>query len=897
MKKLILFIILSSLMTSCASAETNVKAKDVLTTASAFTKNLNGTDVNVQAALQTIDQFTFTGGTWGSITGTLSNQTDLQTALNAKQVNLSLLPGTYINGDICTYSSSGTLLNCNTALGSGTVTSVAMTGDGVIYNTSVTGSPVSSSGTLIPVLSNQSANKVLAGPASGGGAQPTFRSIVTADIPTLNQNTTGTAGNVTGTVAIANGGSGQTTQQLAINALTGSQVSGTYLRSNGTNASLSAIQAGDVPTLNQNTTGSAGSLSGTQTQNTFYAAPNGSSGTASFRAIVSADVPTLNQNTSGNAATVTTNANLSGPIASVGNTTSVTSQTGTGTTFVMKVAPILTANVGINTLTPGQALDVQGTVRALNFVGSGAGLTGLTSGTVTSVGLSSPSSTLTIGSTPVTSTGTITGDINLAHSNTWTGQQVFNSQNVGVGSSTPGASLDVAGTIRTTNFTLTTLTPSRPVITNGSNNVSSGFYAGSSGVFATANGTLTPGDCVKVDSGNNFVDSGSPCGGTGAGGSNTQIQVNSTGSFTGYTGFVYTGTNMGIGSITPGQRLDVQGTVRTVGFNLSTTPSNGYVLTSDANGNGTWQAGAASSNWTLNGTNIYNNNAGNVGVGSTVPGQKLDVQGTVRDLGESVTGNVGISNGVITLQGNTSPAFITGVNLGIGSTNPGQTLDVAGTVRTVNFILSTSPTNGYVLTSNGTGTGTWQAPVTGTGTVTSSPNHSIATYSGTGTTVAGSSSFFYDGANVGIGTSSPTGDALTLNNTGGGMLALMNNNGETMEVTSVGSAAAVDRLGIFNFLGVTNLGDNWLQYRFAGAGNKWYFGDDGSSKAFFQTTHGMRFWASASANSTSDSPQLVITTDSTTVQFPNQKSNSGTRYACFDTSGNLVSQTTACSGT
>jgi hypothetical protein len=47
-------------------------------------------------------------------------------------------------------------------------------------------------------------------------------------------------------------------------------------------------------------------------------------------------------NISGNAATVTTNANLTGPITSVGNATSVASQTGTGSTFVMQSSPTLT---------------------------------------------------------------------------------------------------------------------------------------------------------------------------------------------------------------------------------------------------------------------------------------------------------------------------------------------------------------------------------------------------------------------------------------------------------------------------------------------------------------------------------------------------------------------------
>lgn len=78
----------------------------------------------------------------------------------------------------------------------------------------------------------------------------------------ISGNISGNAANVTGVVAIANGGSGQTTQQAAINALTGSQSSGKYLRSDGTNSTLTTIQAGDVPTLNQNTSGTASNVTG-----------------------------------------------------------------------------------------------------------------------------------------------------------------------------------------------------------------------------------------------------------------------------------------------------------------------------------------------------------------------------------------------------------------------------------------------------------------------------------------------------------------------------------------------------------------------------------------------------------------------------------------------------------
>ena len=60
----------------------------------------------------------------------------------------------------------------------------------------------------------------------------------------------------------------------------------------------------------------------------------------------------LTGNITGNAATVTTNANLSGPITSVGHTTAVASQTGTGSTFVMDTAPTLVTPVlGVATAT------------------------------------------------------------------------------------------------------------------------------------------------------------------------------------------------------------------------------------------------------------------------------------------------------------------------------------------------------------------------------------------------------------------------------------------------------------------------------------------------------------------------------------------------------------------
>jgi hypothetical protein len=76
---------------------------------------------------------------------------------------------------------------------------------------------------------------------------------------------TATTGAVTvaGTLALTNGGSGQTTAQAAMNAFAGAVTSGSYLRGNGTNVVMNTIQVADVPTLNQNTTGTAANVTGT----------------------------------------------------------------------------------------------------------------------------------------------------------------------------------------------------------------------------------------------------------------------------------------------------------------------------------------------------------------------------------------------------------------------------------------------------------------------------------------------------------------------------------------------------------------------------------------------------------------------------------------------------------
>lgn len=64
--------------------------------------------------------------------------------------------------------------------GTGTVSSVALTAPAEF---SVSGSPVTTSGTLALSKATQSANTVWAGPTSGGAAQPAFRALVLTDLP------------------------------------------------------------------------------------------------------------------------------------------------------------------------------------------------------------------------------------------------------------------------------------------------------------------------------------------------------------------------------------------------------------------------------------------------------------------------------------------------------------------------------------------------------------------------------------------------------------------------------------------------------------------------------------------------------------------------------------------
>lgn len=203
----------------------------------------------------------FTGYLYGNGTGAMTAATTIPT---------TALSGTITNAQLANSSITinGSAISLGGTVSVGTVTSVTGT------------SPIVSSGGATPAISlataygdtlnpyaSKTANYVLAAP-NGVAGVPTFRAIVAADIPTLNQNTTGTAANitatsnstlttlsslslpgsqvsgnisgnaanVTGTVAIANGGTGQTTAGAAFNALSPITTAGDLIIGNGVNS-------------------------------------------------------------------------------------------------------------------------------------------------------------------------------------------------------------------------------------------------------------------------------------------------------------------------------------------------------------------------------------------------------------------------------------------------------------------------------------------------------------------------------------------------------------------------------------------------------------------------------------------------------------------------------------
>jgi hypothetical protein len=185
--------------------------------------------------------------------------------------------GTAVAGQISSYG--GTLY-----VFSGLAWAALSTGSGTV--TAVTGtSPVVSSGGTTPAISlaanygdtlnpyaAKTANYVLAAP-NGSSAAPTFRALVAADIPTLNQNTTGSAATLT-TARTINGTSFNGSANITItaanpNALTiGTGLSGTSYDGSGAvtiAANTASTSAAGIVQLSDSTSTTGSTKAATET--------------------------------------------------------------------------------------------------------------------------------------------------------------------------------------------------------------------------------------------------------------------------------------------------------------------------------------------------------------------------------------------------------------------------------------------------------------------------------------------------------------------------------------------------------------------------------------------------------------------------------------------------------
>jgi hypothetical protein len=179
----------------------------------------------------------------------------------------------------------------------------------------------------------------------------------------------------------------------------------------------------------------------------------------------------------------------------------------------------------------------------------------------------------------------------------------------------------------------------------------------------------------------------------------------------------------------------VAGELEVEEFKMSAGAAPGYVLTSDAGGAGTWQAVAGDDgDWEIAGSDMYAVPSGNVGVGTTTPTGKLHVKantwgqahlylesptyGHTRVLqtsGGLVFRNYGATGtdyayGFRDSTNSTLMSIRADGNVGVGVVNPLEKLVVNGTAQVQGFKLTTGAHIGWVLTSDGTGLGTWQPP-------------------------------------------------------------------------------------------------------------------------------------------------------------------------------------------
>ena len=329
---------------------------------------------------------------------------------------------------------------------------------------SVSGANISGLTASSAVATDGSKNLVsVANTGTGDNVLATSPTLIT---PALGTPTALVGTNISGTASGLSIGGNAATVTDGVYTTDTSTVTNTMLAGSIANNKLvnSAI------TINGTSTSLGGSISvGTVTSVTGTSPISSSGGAAPDISISAAGVSTsgylsaTDWNTFNNKGSVT---NLTGPITSVGNATSIASQTGTGSTFVMNTSPVLvTPNLGTPTALVGTNISGTATAFTASNVTTNANLTG----SVTSVG----NAATVVTNANLTGVITSSGNATSIASQTGTGTKfVVDTSPILV---TPNLGTPSAGVLTSCTGTATGLTAGTATTANG---VAAGVVAG-----------------------------------------------------------------------------------------------------------------------------------------------------------------------------------------------------------------------------------------------------------------------------------------------------------------------------------------------------------------------------------------------------------------------------------
>lgn len=271
--------------------------------------------------------------------------------------------------------------------------------------------------------------------------------------------------------------------------------------------------------------------------------------------------------------------------------------------------------------------------------------------------------------------------------------------NIGISSISPGATLDVAGSIRGTSIGVGTY-----AVCNVSGNCPSGVSSGTINQVAkfAATGQVVSGSPVMIDNGTNI--------GIGSTAPQARLVVIANGTTSDTNAFsvrdssfnskflINDAGNIGVGSLSPGASLDIQGTERNTGM--------------IANGN----VGVGTTFTTSNALTIMN---GNVGIGTWNQPYNLYVKPSGNANGAVVVdsnGNVGIGTNITNSSG--GALIIMGGNVGIGTLQAATMFRVQGSAVVTGSITANTTANALSGTTFG-GSQVSSSSLVGIGTINS----------------------------------------------------------------------------------------------------------------------------------------------------------------------------------